>query len=240
MTIVKYLYRGSGATAPVLHTLAAVDMSARFVHEAPRNSVDVRIKNVQVVKTPVAFRVVHGVCALALVTMLFTYTGITSGTNYSHYTSWSFTLASTYVLSDFFTRKYTSVYLAPLAFAVTQSVASLTVAMYIEDAGIIKDSLHEHSYAIVSTMNVVLHVIPALIVATLVATSRHELSVPKNYIVICIFMSLAFSATYFMTFSPNHQYKVAVSNTTIRLAVVTLHSFFSLFACAIIDNFLEK
>jgi hypothetical protein len=149
-------------------------------------------------------------------------------------------LAAIYVCLDLKFRRYTSVILAPLAFSVSQSVACMTAAMYVADAGIIRESLQQHSYAVVSFMNVVLHVIPALIVSVLVASSRRDIVAPDAYAVKCVAVALAFSSTYFLTFSPNHQYKVLVSNTVIRIAVIALHLLFALAAAVAISCKIQK
>ena len=212
-------------------------MQTRFDVEKFRNSVNVRQDNKNLVATRVTQRVcvgIHAVSAIVLLATIAAYSGITRGTNYEHFTSWSFMLATLYVITDFWTRKYTSTFLAPLAFSVSQTVACMTASMFVAKAGIISDSRRDHSNQVVSLMNVVLHVIPALIVLLLVASSRSTLRVPSNYVVRCLFLSLAFSSTYFLTFSPKHQYKVLVSNTIIRVSVVFLHSLFSVIAAVVI------
>lgn len=218
-------------------------MSARFNVQVFRNSVNVSVDKQEQLPARVASRVgfwVHATSATMLLVTVLAYSGITRGTNYGHYTSWSFMLAAIYVCLDLKFRRYTSVILAPLAFSVSQSVACMTAAMYVADAGIIRESLQQHSYAVVSFMNVVLHVIPALIVSVLVASSRRDIVVPDAYAVKCISVALAFSSTYFLTFSPNHQYKVLVSNTVIRISVIALHFLFALAAAVAISCKIQK
>lgn len=195
--------------------------------QATRNSVDKRIDNKNAAPAKIAGRLVHAVSATVLVTILLAYIGVTAGTNYGHYTSWSFTLASVYMATDLFLRRYTSAVLGPLAYAVTQSVACMTAAMYVADSGIVREANREHNHAVVSFMNVVLHVVPAVAVSVLLVTSRRDINPPPRYMAKCVLLATAFSGSYFMTFSPRHQYEVLVSNTTIRIAVVLLHVAFS-------------
>ena len=218
-------------------------MAARFNVQKLGHAVDVPVNKQDMRPARVTQRMrfgIHAASAVVLLTTIVAYSGITRGTNYGHYTSWSFMLAAVYVVSDLKLRRYTSVVLAPLAFAVTQSVACMTAAMYVADAGIIRESLQQHSYAVVSFMNVVLHVVPALIVSVLMSSSRRDIPTPDAYAVKCVAVALVFSATYFLTFSPNHQYKVLVSNTVIRISVIALHSLFALAAAVAIPHKFEK
>jgi hypothetical protein len=175
---------------------------------------------------------VHVAAALVLFGLWIGYTGITRGTNYAHYTSWSFMLCTLYVTTDLvgWMRQHVSPILGPLAYAVSQSVACLTAGMYAADSGLVADAYAKHNDGVVEFMNLVLHVFPAVVVLLLLVRTRTELAATvrrDDYILQCVFVALCFCGIYFYSFSPRHQYMVIASNTVIRSSVMVIHALFA-------------
>lgn len=160
------------------------------------------------------------------------YTGITRGTNYAHYTSWSFTLCTVYMVTDLFARKHVSPLLAPLAYAVSQSVACLTAGMYAADSGLVREAYRDNNDVLVEFANLALHVFPATVVMLWLAHTRTDLAACKmaqraDYNILCVLVTLSFCAVYFYSFSPRHQYMVVINNTYIRSITMLIHAVFA-------------
>jgi hypothetical protein len=175
---------------------------------------------------------VHGLIAVCMLGLTLGYTGLTKGTNYSHYTSWAFLLSTLYVSLDLFFRPYVSPVLAPVAYAVSQSVACLTAGMYAADAGLVAQAYQDYNDSLVDFVNLTLHVFPAVAVMLLMVYSRDELSASitanrADYGILCVLCSLTFCGIYFYSFSPRHQYMIVASNTVIRSSVMLIHACFA-------------
>jgi hypothetical protein len=138
--------------------------------------------------------------------------------------SWGFTIATFYVILDWWASPAVLAVVSPQAFASATLIVIMTCGMYAADSGVVEEAYRKYNDSMVDLMNIVLHGVPFLVTLVLIVHRRAVIgaALPQSplFLTATALTAYAYSASYFMTFSPIAQYEIhGISNTLIRTVV---------------------